>query len=65
MTTEETYDIILNEADHLLRVPRHARATRMRRRDYIRGRLLPMVARDAVHGAEYAEPEEPKPPLRH
>lgn len=65
MTTEEACDIILNEADDLLRMPHHARARPISRRDYIRGRLLLMVARDTVYGAEYAEPEEPKPPLRH
>lgn len=65
MTTEDAHEIILNEGDHLRRLPRHPRATRMSRRDYIRGRLLPMVAKDAVDRAEYEGPEELELPPRH
>ena len=57
MTTEESYAIILNESDHLHRMPRHGSATPLSKRDYIRGRLLLMIAKDAVHPAEYERPE--------
>ena len=65
MTTEAAYDIILNEGDHLHRMPRHERATRLTRRDYIRGRLLLMAAKEAMRRAEYERPEEPETPRRH
>ena len=57
MTTEESYAIILNESDHLHRMPRHGSATPLSKRDYIRGRLLLTIAKDAVHPAEYERPE--------
>ena len=34
------------------------------KRDYIRGRLLLMVVKDAVHRAEYEGAEGPEPPPR-
>ena len=46
MTTERAYDIILNEGDHLHRMPRHERATPLSRRDYTR--LHPMVRPEAT-----------------
>lgn len=52
MTTEDAFAIILKESDHLHRMPQHDRATLLGRRDYIRGRLLPMVVEDAVYRAE-------------
>lgn len=58
MTTSDAYGIILDEGDHLHRMPRHARATPMGRRDYIRGRLLLMIAKDAVRRSEYEAPDE-------
>ena len=58
MTTEQAYGIILNEGDHLHRMPRHERATPLSRRDYIRGRLLLMVAKDAVYRSEHEAPDE-------
>ncbi len=53
MTTESAYGIILDEGDHLHRMPRHERATPLSRRDYIRGRLLLMIAKNAVYRSEY------------
>ena len=58
MTAEKAFGIILNEGDHLHRL--HGNATPMTRRDYIRGRLLLMIAKDAVHRCEYEAPEEPE-----
>ena len=58
MRTEEAYGIIVNEGDHLHRLPRHARATPMSRRDYIRGRLLLMVAKETIARAEYEGPDD-------
>ena len=58
MTAEAAFGIILNEGDHLHRL--HGNATPMTRRDYIRGRLLLMIAKDAVHRAEHEAPEEPE-----
>lgn len=58
MTAEKAFGIILNEGDHLHRL--HSNATPMTRRDYIRGRLLLMIAKNAVHRAEYEAPEEPE-----
>ena len=58
MTAEKAFGIILNEGDHLHRL--HGNATPMTRRDYIRGRLLLMIAKNAVHRAEYEAPEEPE-----
>ena len=58
MTTEQAYGIILDEGDHRHRMPRHERATPLSRRDYIRGRLLLMIAKDAVYRSEYETPDE-------
>ncbi len=58
MTTESAYGIILDEGDHLHRMPRHERATPLSRRDYIRGRLLLMIAKNAVYRSEYEALEE-------
>ncbi len=58
MTAEKAFGIILNEGDHLHRL--HGNATPMTRRDYIRGRLLLRIAKNAVHRAEYEAPEEPE-----
>ena len=58
MTTESAYGIILNEGDHLHRMSRHERATLLSRRDYIRGRLLLMIAKNAVDRSEYETPDE-------
>ena len=58
MTAEKAFEIILKEGDHRHRL--HGNATPMTRRDYIRGRLLLMIAKDAVHRAEYEAPEEPE-----
>lgn len=58
MTTESAYGIILDEGDHLHRMPRHERATPLSRRDYIRGRLLLMIAKNAVYRSEYEAPGE-------
>ena len=58
MTSEQAYGIILNEGDHLHRMPRHQHATPLSRRDYIRGRLLLTVAKDAVYRSEYEAPDE-------
>ena len=57
MTSEEAYAIILHEGDHLHRMPRHGHAAPLSRRDYIRGRLLLMVAKDTMYRAEYEAPE--------
>lgn len=65
MTTEDACGIILNEGDHLHQMPHHDRATPLGRRDYIRGRLLLMVAKETVYRAEYEGPEEPGTPRRH
>lgn len=53
MTTEDAYWIVGREGDHRHRMPRHGQASPLTRRDYIRGRLLLMVAKDAVYRAEY------------
>ena len=58
MTAEKTFRIILDEGDHLHRL--HGNATPITRRDYIRGRLLLMIAKNAVHHAEHEGPEEPE-----
>jgi len=58
MTTEQAYETSLNEGDHLHRTPRHDSATPLSKRDYIRGRLLLMVAKNAVHRAEHEGPEQ-------
>lgn len=60
MTCENAYDTIVNEGDHLGRMPAHEGATPLCRRDYIRGRLLLMIARETMHRAEYEGPETPK-----
>ena len=39
-------------------MPRHERATPLSRRDYIRGRLLLMIAKNAVYRSEYETPDE-------
>ena len=46
-------------------MPRHGSATPLSKRDYIRGRLLLTIAKDAVDRAEYEEPEELEQPPRH
>ena len=58
MTAEKAFGIILDEGDHLHRL--HGNVTPMTRRDYIRGRLLLMTAKNAGHRAGYEAPEEPK-----
>lgn len=57
MTREEAYAIIVDEGDQLHRMPRREHSARLSRRDYIRGRLLLMVARDTMYRAEYEAPE--------
>ena len=65
MTTEESYETILDEADHLHRMPRHGSATPLNERDYIRGRLPLMITNDAVYRAEHEGPEYTETDRRH
>ena len=52
MTAEHACEMILDEGDHLHRMPRHGSATPLSKRDCIRGRLLLTIARDAVDRAD-------------
>ena len=52
-TAEEAMGVILHEGDHLQRMPGHSRRTALSRRDYIRGRLLLMIAKETIDRVEY------------
>lgn len=57
MTSDTAYETILRKGDHLHRMPRRPRTT-LGRRDYIRARLLLMVATEAIDRAEHEGPDE-------